>query len=259
MSRHRAWTFTINNDTADDLDRLLDLSFRYLIIGFEKGDKKQTPHIQGYVYFAEACTMKSLSKKLPRARLEEAKGSPEQNRTYCSKSSEFYEFGEMPHQGFARWELIEDVMADPRSNPHLFQQYNKMYKQLTYCKKKDHERKLMIVSSDEAITVAKSLDTYKVTFETDKDLYDDDDVMIMPTYCDSWVLEWLAGFPPRAKRGYEMIIVDPQIVIITYRDVRELNYLRKKYLQYIDTDGLPTIQIPEISETSDYEIYSTST
>jgi len=39
--RSRAWCFTINNDTFDDLEKMLDMTFQYLVFGFETGGKKK--------------------------------------------------------------------------------------------------------------------------------------------------------------------------------------------------------------------------
>jgi len=68
--RSRAWCFTINNDTFDDLEKMLDMTFQYLVFGFETGGKKKVCHIQGYVYFNNALSQSSVKKKLPRAHLE---------------------------------------------------------------------------------------------------------------------------------------------------------------------------------------------
>jgi len=38
--RSRAWCFTINNDTFDDLEKMLDMTFQYLVFGFETGAKE---------------------------------------------------------------------------------------------------------------------------------------------------------------------------------------------------------------------------
>lgn len=99
LVRSRGWCFTINNDTYDDMDAILDLDSDFLCFGFEKGSKNQTQHIQGYAYFSNARTFKSMKKRLKRAHLEPALGSSIQNRTYCSKEGDFYEFGEIPKQG----------------------------------------------------------------------------------------------------------------------------------------------------------------
>jgi len=74
--RSRAWCFTINNDTFDDLEKMLDMTFQYLVFGFETGGKKKVCHIQGYVYFNNALSQSSVKKKLPRAHLEVTKGTP---------------------------------------------------------------------------------------------------------------------------------------------------------------------------------------
>lgn len=98
MSRARSWCFTINNYTDDDVDKLLEIPNDYLIFGFEEGEKN-TPHIQGYVHFDSPKRRTEVAKHLPRAHIEVARGSADQNYTYCSKSGDFYEFGKRPKQG----------------------------------------------------------------------------------------------------------------------------------------------------------------
>lgn len=235
--RSRAWCFTINNDTYKDLDRLLDETFVYMIIGFEVGENG-TPHIQGYIYFKNARAFHALRKSFKRAHLAPAKGSPEQNRAYCVKDEDFYEFGELPAQGRAKWALIEDTMHDPTSNPHLYQQYNKMYRQLTYCKSKTHERALYIVPTEQRLPLATSMrKAHKVTLDYDLDHYDDDEVIFTPCWCDEWVFDWHSGFPPRVKRGYEILTVDPRIVVIYFDGVLEFNTLQKKYKDIVELDA----------------------
>ena len=130
MSRSRGWIVVINNYDDYDIDCLLALTCRYMCFGFEVG-KNGTPHIQGFVYMYNPKTLTSMKKKLPRAHLEAQKGSILSIQVYTSKDDDWYEFGDRPTQGKAKWEQIEDVMNDPTSNPHLFNQYNKMYRQLT--------------------------------------------------------------------------------------------------------------------------------
>jgi len=96
--RTRGWTFTINNDTFEDLIGLIETDFEYLVIGFEVGDSG-TPHIQGYIYFKNPRMLKGVRNLMPRAHLLVSRGTALQNLKYCSKSGDFYEFGTIPEQG----------------------------------------------------------------------------------------------------------------------------------------------------------------
>jgi len=72
--RSRAWCFTINNDTFDDLEKMLDMTFQYLVFGFETGGKKKVCHIQGYVYFNNALSQSSVKKETSSCTLGSYKG-----------------------------------------------------------------------------------------------------------------------------------------------------------------------------------------
>ena len=98
MARSRAFVFTINNWTDEDLNAVKALQCEYCICGAEIGEKG-TPHLQGYVYFKLQRTFKSMSKKLSRAYIAVAKGNAVQNIEYCAKQSIVYETGERPKQG----------------------------------------------------------------------------------------------------------------------------------------------------------------
>lgn len=98
MSRRaRAFCFTINNYDEKDTEILKDIvdNVRYIVYGFEVGEQG-TPHIQGYVCFKTLKGVKQVSRMLPRAHIEIAKGNSEQNRTYCTKDGEYIEHGDMP-------------------------------------------------------------------------------------------------------------------------------------------------------------------
>lgn len=98
-SSYHGWCFTINNPTPADGAALDKIKFRYLIAGNEVG-KQGTPHMQCYIYFHHAKTFSAVQKLLGgRAHIEAAKGSPAQNRVYCSKDGDFREWGELPRQG----------------------------------------------------------------------------------------------------------------------------------------------------------------
>lgn len=99
MSRSRGWCFTDNNPSSDVLPAWGTI---YRIYQKEQG-ASGTPHLQGYAYWSQPKTLKACKDLLPTAHWEVAKGSPQQNKDYCSKSvtrvSDPVEEGELPRQG----------------------------------------------------------------------------------------------------------------------------------------------------------------
>lgn len=110
------WTFTINNPNDNDKDLLSKLSelpcMRYLIFQQEIGEEG-TPHTQGFVSLKSRKTLNGIKKLVgDRAHVEVAKGSPDQNRSYCSKSKTavdgtLEEYGEIPKGKGSRNDLEE--------------------------------------------------------------------------------------------------------------------------------------------------------
>lgn len=99
-TRTRAWTWTLNNYTSKELNHIVKkMEAVYWCFGFEECPKTGTPHLQGYSYFKNEREMTYLKKLIPRAHIERSYGSPLQNKKYCSKEGNFYEFGDMPSQG----------------------------------------------------------------------------------------------------------------------------------------------------------------
>jgi len=109
---------------STSLEKLVEAGgARYCVCGLEEGEVGLTPHLQGYIYFP---TVKSLaqvvrllrssglcperfghawssapSEETKRAypHLEVARGTPEQNKAYCTKADLWAEAGKMPKQG----------------------------------------------------------------------------------------------------------------------------------------------------------------
>jgi len=237
-ARSRAFCFTINNYTYEDMMSLLDIPFRYMCLGFEVGDETETPHIQGYIYFHDQKTRSAVSKIMKRASIRYADGTPQQNLKYISKSKtkespdDWYEFGDMPFQGKAQWHKIKQAMTDPKNHPHLYQQYHKTYKQIKSMEKKEHARIIYVVPHNQVYRYAKSFESVKM--DQDPETYDEEQAFFLAVYADSWVLDWVNGYPHKIKRGYEIITVDPTYVVFYYDDNKEFNYINKKYYDYIE-------------------------
>lgn len=82
------WCFTINNFSEDDRNNCSNLCTdhcNYAIYQIERGDNG-TVHIQGYLELKTRKRLPQVKRILSeRAHLEVARGSPDQNRSYCTK------------------------------------------------------------------------------------------------------------------------------------------------------------------------------
>ena len=115
MSRRiqvRNWCFTLNNPGQDDEDYrtlwqqlVTDGVASYVVFQRERGEQGGTVHLQGYVQFCRSRDRNYVKRKLGSSRfhLEPAKGSPAQNKAYCTKADtrleghDPHELGECPH------------------------------------------------------------------------------------------------------------------------------------------------------------------
>lgn len=85
MSRLRNICFTLNNYTEEEIIKIKEINYSFIVLGYEIGEKG-TPHIQGYIEFLNARSFKSLTKMFfKRAHLENRKGFPKQAAGYCLK------------------------------------------------------------------------------------------------------------------------------------------------------------------------------
>lgn len=96
MSAKR-WCFTLNNYTTEEWNTLITLpktDFKYIICGEEVGDQG-TRHVQGYFHLLRKKRLAAVKTLIgERAHLEIARGSDRQNRNYCKKGGQFFEWGE---------------------------------------------------------------------------------------------------------------------------------------------------------------------
>jgi hypothetical protein len=108
------WTFTLNNYNDEEIDVLRALGadhqtggVKYLIFGRETAPDTGTPHLQGYISLQSRKSLSYIKNLVSsRAHFETAKGTPKQNRDYCSKDGEFEEFGTIPKGRGARNDLV---------------------------------------------------------------------------------------------------------------------------------------------------------
>lgn len=236
-TRSRSYCFTINHYDDDDLADLILLAdqSRYMIIGFEQGEKEETPHIQGYVYFENQRYFKSLSKLIPRAYIATAKGNPKQNYDYCTKEGNFYEHGELPISGRLTYDKMKEIMKDPESNPFLYQQYRKTYEAIQqHIKKKDESQiRFFIHEGFDPITTIfdyfdwNGTDKVAVVHELwQLEAYNEYDHVVY--YADFWDKShdlWARGMPICYKNGYEVKIVKPKTFVIVSSSIKLYSHL----------------------------------
>lgn len=98
--RGRRFAVTLNNPTDKEKEHLKNLEtngdLRYIVLGNEKGEDKNTPHLQGYVELKTQVPLHLFKKWFgsDRVHVEFAKSSAEVNIQYCKKEGDlFFEFG----------------------------------------------------------------------------------------------------------------------------------------------------------------------
>jgi len=102
--KSRGFTFTIFGNLGELVPQALRFfdaqkTLVYGIYGKEVCPTTKRDHLQCYIYYQNPRTWKEIKKYFPNAHIEIAKGTPEENKAYCSKEKSFEEFGELPHQG----------------------------------------------------------------------------------------------------------------------------------------------------------------
>lgn len=126
-AKSRAWCFTINNPLASEDGYLRALvetsSAEYIVWEHEVAPTTGTKHIQGYIYVKNPRCLSGMTKLLPRAHLEKAKGTPEQNRIYCTKEeTEHFEVGVMPQAGKRNdIRAVKDMIKENKSMPEILE------------------------------------------------------------------------------------------------------------------------------------------
>lgn len=101
-SAGKCWCFTLNNPTLSEpeiVSSLIEVGADYAVFQLETG-ASGTPHFQGYVVLSVKKRLSPLREAIPGAHWEKARGTPKQNREYCTKPEgrigEFCEIGVFP-------------------------------------------------------------------------------------------------------------------------------------------------------------------
>lgn len=98
MARSRNYCFTLNNYSEVEYNQIIESDYKYLVIGKETG-KNNTPHLQGYIEFANAKKLKTLKKLNSRIHWEIRKGTAKEASDYCKKDKNYIEHGQLSQQG----------------------------------------------------------------------------------------------------------------------------------------------------------------
>lgn len=98
--KSKGWCFTLHDYVDDDVAIMKKWQFvSYLVMGFEICPETQRPHIQGYVEWTSKRAFSTIAKLNKRIHWEIAMGTGAENRAYCTKDGNFYEFGQHKLQG----------------------------------------------------------------------------------------------------------------------------------------------------------------
>lgn len=122
----KAWVFTVNNYTDEDVEYVKACECRCIVVGREVGENG-TPHLQGAVVFANALTMKGIKKRLgKRAHVEKMRGTWEESVTYCTKDADVLRHdGEPPSTQGKRNDIAEftEAIANGLTEVEAYEQF----------------------------------------------------------------------------------------------------------------------------------------
>lgn len=150
--RVRGYCFTLNNPTNEDIERIKSITtYSYLILGYEKGSERNTPHIQGYIHYKSSTRFSTVKKDLQRAHVEARRGSVTQAIDYCKKDGVFQEFGSLPvtpgEAGKMSWDVILQKAKDGEVQ-WIQEQYPKVWVTLSHRLEGLRERKTTILTGE---------------------------------------------------------------------------------------------------------------
>lgn len=109
------WTMYEYEGLMPSLRDYVDKNCTYAVWGEEICPKTKRPHLQGYVHWENKRSLAAFSKAYKNCHVEIPRGSPRQNRVYCTKEGKFEEFGVLPTQGHRTdWDKAVQDIKDGR-------------------------------------------------------------------------------------------------------------------------------------------------
>lgn len=131
--RSRNYTFTLNNYTDSNVQTILAMECKYIIVGYEIAPTTGTPHLQGYIMYNNARSFNSVIKDFPNAHIEIARGTPTQNFEYCSKSGKYEERGQRPRGKGSRSDIEQvKTLVKEGSNMREILEVTTSYQSIRY-------------------------------------------------------------------------------------------------------------------------------
>jgi len=149
--RSRNWCFTHFEKDNQKLNE--NINCRYIIFGTEICPETKREHIQGFVYFNNALTLKSAQKAICnyKIHIEKMKGSHNEAIEYCKKDGVFREEGERPIQGVRKdLDKIKEAVGEGQSMSEIIElasNYQSMRMGELLLKYKEQPREIVDIES----------------------------------------------------------------------------------------------------------------
>jgi len=154
MSRNRSYCFTWNNYDDEAIKAVEDLmaEAKFGLYGKEIAPTTGTPHVQGYIHFANQRGFNAIRKRLYGAHIEIARGTPKQNEEYCGKDKNYRIFGEKPIGQGARvdiskvaGEIVDGLKVEKliMEDPMFYHQYGRTLNKIEDLTMRKNTRKEM--------------------------------------------------------------------------------------------------------------------
>lgn len=161
------YCYTVNNYTDNDIAAAMamyedDTNAKYAIIGFEVGDREETPHMQCYIYYTKKITKGKFEKYIIEhfdKNLHSEAQSSKKNvaaYVYCMEDMQYYEMGNRPRQGHRTdLEVIKHDILSGKSEKNIANeyfsqwcQYRRAFNEFRYLNKKK-KTKILLYGRDE--------------------------------------------------------------------------------------------------------------